>query len=703
MSYARTLSKLSAFQIRSGADSIPYSVDNIPYVSSASNGTNVKSALDWLFAVLYPNTKPNIDTKAELPLIGNDINDYRIVLDDGDGKPAGYRWWKKEGDTEAKWYKIHDMDWSNDAILASFMDQTQDLFIYRNGSMEVDEDGTPLTGNLAGQHLYGGTDQDSNLTLHPNSGDESTNPSDQTGFIQLNGHTRPLYDDAYDIGDELHRVRDLFFTGSLTDGDLFTTLSEILYAIAHADIIDGNPHNTEYDDLNTKLGTVTLDGDATGSLDLSTSGNKTLTVTVNDDSHEHSTDTITGLDEAIYDFLKVNLVDNDNVSWVFDDVEMDIEADVSIDLSSIPSFDMPEADNILVSNAIGDKWIKSNGQIDLTGDVTGSGTFNSTTGKWEIETEAIGGSLSVLSDVNLTNKEFTSSSGYPTTVTAVSHGFTTGDVITMYGSELAGPQTVTVVNPNEFTVDTTTLFPDSGHYIPQGGQILWDATEGKFVVAREHEGIALRELSDLNEDVLTQYVNKNGRNGGQTVHGDTASGGDLYLDSTAHTTKGSILLKSKLSPDADASIDLGGSTKRFKDTYLSGQVYGLRPENVSSLPVPSGSSIGRTVYYDAALYVDTGSKMVKVGSSDVNVYEASSNYTATVDNDVILCNCTSSDITITLPDASTYKKKLTIKHIGGTNTATITGALIDGESSMSIFSEGVAYTLVTNGTGWFVI
>jgi hypothetical protein len=64
---------------------------NLPGVST------LEGAINWLIAVLYPQSKPSVATPAALPLTGNTVNDYRVVSNDGDGKAAGYRWERREG------------------------------------------------------------------------------------------------------------------------------------------------------------------------------------------------------------------------------------------------------------------------------------------------------------------------------------------------------------------------------------------------------------------------------------------------------------------------------------------------------------------------------------------------------------------------------------------------------------------------------
>jgi hypothetical protein len=125
--------------------------------------SNAEAALNYMIAVLYPNAKAAVATPGDLPT-GTDtpnvgdvtptINDYRVVLDDGDGKQAAYRWEQREGDVAPLWYKVADMDWSSDSILAQLLDITLPLYVNKNGRTDIDENGDPILGVYAGQGLW---------------------------------------------------------------------------------------------------------------------------------------------------------------------------------------------------------------------------------------------------------------------------------------------------------------------------------------------------------------------------------------------------------------------------------------------------------------------------------------------------------------------------------------------------------------------
>ncbi len=98
------------------------------------------------------------------------------------------------------------------------------------------------------------------------------------------------------------------------------------------------------------------------------------------------------------------------------------------------------------------------------------------------------------------------------------------------------------------------------------------ATESRGGLAgRDGNPLALSQgddhglLGGLGDDDHTIYALLAGRAGGQTVKGDTASGGSLTLMSTAHATKGSILLGSSVYDEANNKLGIGGTPTHVLD------------------------------------------------------------------------------------------------------------------------------------------
>lgn len=81
-------------------------------------------------------------------------------------------------------------------------------------------------------------------------------------------------------------------------------------------------------------------------------------------------------------------------------------------------------------------------------------------------------------------------------------------------------------------------------------------------------------LTDLTAfDDHTQYALLAGRSGGQTLNGDTASGGNLTLMSTAHATKGAILIGASRYDEVNDRLIINGSSSSFS---LAGTTYTSR-------------------------------------------------------------------------------------------------------------------------------
>lgn len=699
MSVARTLLKLQAY--------IAASADSLSYENEATTGTTVQAALDWILASLYPNTQDSVDTVGELPLVGNTINDYRVVLDDGDGLAAGYRWEQREGDAAPSWYKIHDMDWSSDAILTAFSDIAHELYVHKQGRTDTDDSGNPITGTYAGQTIYGGSASGQNLTLNANSGDGT---GAQSGYIQFDGHTRPTSDNAFDLGTITERFRDLLVAGDLSDGTDSFTIAEGKAAYDHSQITDGsNPHATSYDSLSSQLGTLTVDGDASGSVDLSSSGAKTLTLTVADNSHNHTAANVTDFDAASYTKTKAIIQDGTGITWTANDGLETLTPAIEISTAQITDVASPAANKILAGSSDGSAWVTNDGVIELTGDVTGAASYSSTTGQWSIATTVVTTPL----PFTLENKTFTSAAGNPSIITATAHGLVSGETARVIGGLIPDAEyTVTVTDANTFTIPFETLSPDTGYYIPQGAQLLYNTSTDQFQIAKEFEEISHSELANLTGDDHTQYVAKDGRAGGQTIKGGISASQNLTLQSTDHATRGVVQTNDDLVPTDTAAYsggwsgtDLGSSTQKWNDIYMAGELKGARVENVGALPSNSGTTVGRMVFFDGAPYWDTGSEWVAGGGGGPLVVTSKvANYTAVDGDQLIICNGT---FTVSLPDCASLDTGYVyrIKNVG-TGVISIdphSTQTIDGETLVDIVDQYASLTICSDGLNWHII
>lgn len=108
---------------------------------------------------------------------------------------------------------------------------------------------------------------------------------------------------------------------------------------------------------------------------------------------------------------------------------------------------------------------------------------------------------------------------------------------------------------------------------------------------------------------------------------------------------------------------------------------------------------------DQSYFNDFGS--LKLGGSiSLENSQITSDYTATTVDSVLTCDASTANITVTLPspsDGLTYSIK---KIDTSANIVTILatgGALIDGVASIDIETDGDCYTILSDGTNWYII
>jgi hypothetical protein len=597
------------------------------YANPAVPGaTNLETAMNTIFAVLYPQTKPAVPTVPDLPAAGNTINDYRVVQDDGDGKAASYRWEQREGDVAPQWYKIYDMDWGADSILTAYLDVTQDLYVWKRGRTDISANGNPITGLYGGQRISGGNQTNQNLTLDANS-------VDGTGYVQTTNSLRPTVDDAYDLGTISLGWANLFLTqsaqvsslllsaGSITDAsglisffdnDLVTTgalnagvITGTSFVVGSLTISDGSIEDTD--------GTISF-----GATSLSTTG--TLTA-----ASGSSIGTLTLADGSITDtsgdisFGNNDLTTTGNVfgtNGVFTQVDAGNTRLAGNTLS--------------ITNTNGNLILEANGTgiIDIQSAFT-SGAFTTT------------GAAVINGDLSVDALKFDGASIITTTINT-SLSLTpdgTGDIIAgkrivpatngllALGSETQRFSSLFIATSigdgtTEISSGTLQSLRDINAGVAPGMSIFWTGT--KWEASLPDTEIDHGSLTGLGDDDHAQYMLLAGRNGGQALIGGQASAEDLVLESTADATKGKVRTKDSLTPFTNAAYsgtwagaDLGDATHYFRDIYTKGEAKGFRLENFvsSGLPASSAQNVGRLVYTTDTkkVYVDTGTALQVAG------------------------------------------------------------------------------------------
>lgn len=615
-----------------GQHPFKHALSDFGYANNAMPGvTNVESALNWITSVLYPNTKPAVANVAALPLVGNTLNDYRVVLDDGDGKAASYRWEQREGEVSPSWHKIYDMDWGQDSILAAFQDQTQDLYVWRLGRTDLDGGGIPVAGIFAGQRIFGGNLTGQNLTLDANS-------ADGTGYVQVNNHFRPTQHNSFDLGTPLLKFRSAL---------LGTSLDVATMSLSTGSIVDST-------------GAINF-----GSNDLSTTGDITgQNLIAVDEITVNSTLHLAGgqiyEDGGTIDFLGTNLIGIGNLVAATADI-----ADFTFGVGSLTSASATisfgtnnlstsgtlgagnatvtrlDADNLRldantlsVLNANGNLNLVANGTgvidfqsavtslgISATGNIsaTGTGQFgNILLNTNSISVTDTNGDLSLFA--NGTGKIYVASNLLPNANATYSVGDSTYKWTSLFLT------TGISDGVNSISMATLLSLKDINVGVTAGMSIFWDGTKwAPSIPDTEVDHTLLTNLT-LGDAGHTQFALLAGRAGGQTLIGGTLASQDLIFESTAHVTKGLIKFKDSIVPNATAvysggwsGVDLGSASLSFNDIYSKGEHKGLRLENFTTagLPASSAQNVGRIMWNtdENKLYVDKGTALVAVGTS----------------------------------------------------------------------------------------
>lgn len=609
-----------------------HTLDDFSYSNPATGSevTNLEQAMDWLFAVLYPQTQPAVSNVAALPSVGNTLNDMRVVEDDGDGKTASYRWEQREGEASASWHKIYDMDWGSDSILAAFQLRTQDLYVHRRGYDDLDSAGAVVSGTLAGQRIFGGKAASSNLTLSANSGDGT---GAQTGYVQVTDHFRPTSNNALDLGTTALKFRTAYVATSalvstltLSGGSIVDSSGAISFDnenLSTTGTISGGASVSAVAGL---FGTLTVAAasitDSSGTISFD---NENLTTTGNMTAASHKAGTIT---------VAAGLITDSSGSISFDNENLLTTGTLGAGNTTVTRLDVDnlrlDGNTLSSTNSNGNIVVICNGVgvVDVqsaltTIGITTTGTL-AVTGQLNADNLRLDGNTlsSTNTDGNIalapngTGLVTTSAKITPTADGTLDLGATGSRFNDIFFDGSLGDGTTTI------TQSVLQSLRDINAGVGSGFSIFYNGS--KWVSSAPDTEIDHGTVSGLGDDDHTQYALLAGRSGGQSLNGSTVASQHLTLDSTSDSTKGFIKVKSAVVANTDAAYsggwsgtNLGGTSNRFNNIYTAGEAIGLRLENLAVAPVSSSQKIGR-VYFDTVLlkvYVDTGAAIEKVGSN----------------------------------------------------------------------------------------
>lgn len=692
-----------------------HNLSDFTYTNAAiPNTSNVEEVLNWLIAVIYPNTKPAVATPGDLPLVGNTISDYRVVQDDGDGKAASYRWEQREGEVAPSWHKVYDMDWGQDSILAAFLDITQDLYVYKYGKQDLDPAGTPLTGVNAGQHVYGGNIANTNLTLHANSGDGVGAP---TGYIQTE-NVRPLTDATYSLSTLANRFVNLYLSGLLNVGTL-TAQSGLITDTSGAISFDNENLTTTGNIAGAKITTTTAE---LGQLNVSTN-----VLTSDTNIISMLAQTITGLVDLVStqitvgnstDFLKLTANNTRALynasSGTHDFNAQNINNVNQLSMTTLAALNGQIANFVYLLNDITNVNASTFTTPSMTfsaalasGTMTASGLSKGGSGEfgnYTIDTKITSKTTNsnVILSPDGTGKVVAEKTAQPSTNNTLDLGATANRWANLYLGTAIGDGTDTM------PIATLMSLRGINTGVASGMSIFWNGTQwvpSLPDIEIDHTTIQNLTAGDAGH---TQFAMLAGRSGGQQIQGGTGASQDLTLESTSNASKGLVRVKDNLVPNVTSTPDLGTSSLKWKDLYASGENKGLRMENTTTANNFNVASVGREYFNTTALqaYVDAGTHAkYPVYVDEYTETAAGANQTLPFDIRSV-ANLTGaltsiSDISIN----SGYKgnrTKTLVNKTGSTLTINNSATILTGTGTNFSLANNASITLTYNGTAWHV-
>lgn len=582
--------------------------------------------------------------------IGNVANDYRIVTNDGDGSGASYRWEKREGEVVYSWHKVYDMDWGEDSILSSFLEVTQDLYVFKYGMDDRDSSGNFVAGLYAGQRFFGGSSAGTNLTLSANSGDGT---GAATGYVQVTDNFRPTVDSTYSLGTTGERWLKIW-TDEITSGTLTAlggSITDSSGAISFGDenlsttgtITAVTVYATTGIEVGALLGNALILGagsitDESGAIsfgneNLSTTGN----VTAVTGYFTTSVEVGALLGNAL--ILGAGSITDESGAISFSDENLSTTG-------TITATTMYATTGIEVGALLGNALLLAAGSIkDESGAISFDNENLSTSGTLGAGATTVtsldcddlyldGQTIStdnsnknIILDPHGTGLVEIGSGIFPTTDSTDDIGKVNFVWNKLWIDGAIGNSSNEILL-NELLSLRNLKFRDAARTqaVQAGDVLFWDSVSGTWLASSPDTEIDHGSLFGLGDDDHTQYVLLAGRAGGQTIQGGTAASNTLVLESTANATKGTIQFKDNLVPFTNASYsggwsgtDLGDATHYINNVYSKGEFKGFRVENFTAgtIPASSAQNVGRLVYTTDTkkVYVDNGTAFISAGSS----------------------------------------------------------------------------------------
>lgn len=224
---------------------------------------------------------------------------------------------------------------------------------------------------------------------------------------------------------------------------------------------------------------------------------------------------------------------------------------------------------------------------------------------------------------------------------------------------LLGRDTASSGDAEELTVGGGLEFTGSGGI--QRSALTGDVTAsaGSNATTITQANVDHGSISGLADDDHTQYAKLTGRSGGQTVQGDTATGGNLTLESTSHATKGEVR-------SLDALALRGGSNLKLYDDDNTQSVQITVPANVTSNRTHTVPDVADDTFAMLAAAQTLTNKTIAAGSNTITgIGNAEVSTTLITGQTEDTTPDAANDMVLTYDNSATALKKVKITNLGG--------------------------------------
>lgn len=386
-----------------------------------------------------------------------------------------------------------------------------------------------------------------------------------------------------------------------------TTISEEVVQDIVGAMVSGNSESgisVTYDDTSGKLDfnvndpTITLSGDVTGSATMTDLGNVSITTTVGDDSHNHSSSTITDFTEAAQDAAAAMLTNatHSGVSVSYSD------SGNTLAISNTGVTGISAGTGISVSGSTGSVTVTNDGVTSISGtanEVTVSGSTGSITIGLPDDV-TVGGDLVVTGDLTVN-----------------------GNTTTLNTATLAVEDNVITLNSNV----TGSPVANAGVEVVRGtstnASILWDESTDTWkaglsgseiaisLAGHTHTASDITDLTEAVQDIAGGLIS--GSNSLSATYND--SSGTLSLDTTLATT-------SYLSKSSGLAVDVSSlETKLVTDSFT--RKYSVSVGNASSTSFSVNHALGtrdvQVQVFDSSTYESVECDIVRTDYNNVEV------------------------------------------------------------------------------------